>query len=79
MHSSGQCTIGLYVIRSRIKTNTRRQNVTFRGFGDGAGVDGLADGEMGEACDGKGQEEAEMHLDSNDILTVMNDFVRGTI
>ena len=66
-HSSDQCTIGLYVIRPVIKTDPQRQNVTFGCFGNGASVDGLADSEMEEACEGKGKEEAEMHLDFDDL------------
>ena len=66
-HSSGRCTIGLYVIRLRIKTDNQNRNVTFGCLGNGTGVDRLADSEMGESCEGKGKEEAEMHLDFNDL------------
>ena len=50
-----------------IKTHTRSQHLTFGCVGDGAGIDRLADSKLGEACDGDGNEHAEMHPDVEDF------------
>ena len=55
-----------------IKTNPRGQCLTLGGVGNGAGVDSrLADSKLGNACDGNGNDCAEMHVDS-DVFDVMN-------
>ena len=50
-----------------VEVNARIQHLTFGCVGNGAGVDGLADSKLGEACDGNGNEEAEMHPDVEDF------------
>lgn len=50
-----------------IKTISWGQRLAFGCVGDRAGVNRLADGKLGEPCDGNGNQEAGMHLDFDDF------------
>lgn len=54
-----------------VKANLRRPNLTFACVTNGAGVDRLANSEMGKDCHGSGNGQAEKHLDL-DGLNVMD-------